>query len=149
MSLTNTAPPPAAEYRIHAATTGPGRAESSNGRQTLPFDIAWGAEPSGMFGPAEILVSALAACLLKGIERSARLIPFSYRAAEVEVRAERQDSPPRFTRVRYELTVVTDESDHKLHLLHENLRRFGTVYNTLSAACDLDGTIRSSPAAAG
>ncbi|MGW3071332.1 hypothetical protein [Kitasatospora sp. NPDC001132] len=26
-------------------------------------------------------------------------------------------------------------------LLHQNLRRFGTVYNTLAAVCDVDGTV--------
>jgi uncharacterized OsmC-like protein len=142
MSSTNVAQQSPAPYRIHATTVGRGRAEASSEHQSVPFDIAWGSEPAGLFGPAELLITALAACLLKGIERSAQLMPFSFESADVDVVAERQESPPRFTRIRYELTVVTDESEHKVELLHENLRKFGTVYNTLATACDLDGTIR-------
>jgi uncharacterized OsmC-like protein len=132
---------PSTAYRVHAATVGHGSAEVTNGQQVLPLDTAWESEPSGRFGPAELLTSALAACLLKGLERSARLMPFSYDSATVEVIAERQDSPPRFTAVRYELTIVTGESDRRVQLLHENLRKFGTVFNTLSAACDVQGTV--------
>jgi uncharacterized OsmC-like protein len=135
--------PPTA-YRVQAATTGHGTAEATNGQQVVPLDTAWASEPTGRFGPAELLASALAACLLKGLERSGQLMPFSYESASVDVVAERQDNPPRFTSLRYQLTIVTAEPDRRVDLLHENLRKFGTVFNTLSAACDLDGTVRRS-----
>lgn len=139
---------PVTTYHVRGMAAGDGNAEVTNGQQAVPLDIAWATEASGRFGPAELLASALAACLLKGVERSAQLMPFRYDSAAVEVTAERQDSPPRFTALRYELTIVSGEPDRKVALLHENLRKFGTVFNTLAAACDVRGTIqRTDPSA--
>ncbi|MEV7184516.1 hypothetical protein [Kitasatospora sp. NPDC093102] len=53
----------------------------------------------------------------------------------------RQDAPPRFTALTYELRLVADEPQRRIDLLHQNLLRFGTVYNTPAAACDIDGTV--------
>jgi hypothetical protein len=44
--------------------------------------------------------------------------------------------------VTYELIVDTDETDHRLELLHKNVRKFGTISNTVADAVDLKGTIR-------
>ena len=44
--------------------------------------------------------------------------------------------------IEYTLTVDTDESDKRLELLHQNVMKFGTVYNTLAAGTAISGTIR-------
>jgi hypothetical protein len=44
--------------------------------------------------------------------------------------------------VDYELIVDTDENDRRLELLHLNVRKFGTVLNTVAAATKLEGTIK-------
>jgi hypothetical protein len=44
-------------------------------------------------------------------------------------------------RIEYEITVGTEESNRRLELLHENIRRFGTIYNTLFTSTDLTGII--------
>ena len=49
------------------------------------------------------------------------------------------------TLVRYRLEGVTDEPSERGDLLHTNLRRHGTVYNTLAATCDVDGEIVAVP----
>ena len=67
--------------------------------------------------------------------------PFSYRHAEADVTARRQTNPPRFVEITYELRIDTDESERRLELLHRNLRRYGTVYNTLAAVADVDGRV--------
>ena len=114
----------------------------------IPIDAAWGRqEPSGLPGPAELLASAFAACLLKNMERAATLLPFRYESVEVDVRARRQDSPPRFVEIAYEVRVVTDEEPRRLELLHRNLSQFGTIYNTLAASCDVHGTVVAAPPA--
>ncbi len=92
-------------------------------------------------GPAELLALSLGACILKNVERFSHLLSFTYEGAEVTVEAERQDDPPRFTRITYELRVRTDEGPHRVELLHKNVRRFGTVYNTLAASCEVEGSI--------
>ena len=96
-------------------------------------------------GPAELLILAFAACLLKNVERFSHLLSFDYDGASVAVEAGRQDAPPRFPTIRYELRVATTESEHRVELLHRNICRFGTVYNTLAAACDVEGRIVAGP----
>jgi uncharacterized OsmC-like protein len=92
-------------------------------------------------GPAELLCASLAACLLKNIERYSEMLPLDYDVATVEVEAERQDTPPKMTRMRYRIEVATDEPEHRIGLLHRNIRKFGTITNTLAAACELTGEV--------
>ena len=99
-------------------------------------------------GPAELLCASLAACLLKNIERFSEMLPFEYELASVEVTAQRQESPPKMTHMSYRIEIVTDEPAHRVDLLHRNIRKFGTITNTLAASCDLTGELiaRSEPA---
>lgn len=92
-------------------------------------------------GPAELLCGALAACLLKNVERFSQMLPFQYDGARVHVAAERQDSPPRFTRFTYRLELVTDEPERRVELLHKNVRKFGTVSGTLGLAAEVVGEL--------
>lgn len=96
-------------------------------------------------GPADILAASLAACLLKNVERFSHLLSFRYEAADVDVELEREEPPqvpaPCIVRARYRLRLVTPETTERVELLHRNIRRSGTVGNTLGAAVDLDGSI--------
>ena len=94
------------------------------------------------FNPAELFLAALAACMLKGIERVTPMLKFKLRGVEVRLHAVRQDSPPKMVAIDYELTVDTDEDDRRLELLHHNVRKFGTITNTVAAAARLEGTMR-------
>jgi len=80
--------------------------------------------------------------MIKGIEPVTPLLHFSLRAVEVHVDGVRQDVPPRMESIRYEIVVDTDEPDHKLELLHENVKKFGTVYNTVALGTSLSGALR-------
>jgi uncharacterized OsmC-like protein len=90
-------------------------------------------------GPAELLCASLAACLLKNIERYSELLPFAYDVASVAVEADRQDVPPMMIRMSYRIEIVTDEPQARVEVLHRNIRKYGTIPNTLAAACDLTG----------
>jgi len=92
--------------------------------------------------PVELLLSALAACMLKGIERVTPLLKFRIDGAEVSLEAVRQDAPPKLTLIRYEIVVDSDESDQRLDLLHRNILKYGTISNTLGGAVPLEGTLR-------
>lgn len=94
------------------------------------------------FNPAEMLLASLAACMLKGTERVIPMLEFDLRGIEVSLRGQRQDSPPKMVKIDYEIVVDTDETDQRLDLLHRNLQKYGTIYNTLAGACELVGTIR-------
>lgn len=129
------------EYRIIARRSAPARATANWKQAEIELDIT----PSGRddaFNPAELLLTAVAACMLKGIERLTPMLTFALESATVHVRGVRQDNPPRMIRIEYELVVDTAESDRRLALLHENLKKFGTIYNTVAAACELEGCIR-------
>ncbi|MBH0110101.1 OsmC family protein [Salinibacterium sp. NG22] len=129
-------------YEVHGRSVARHEASIQAGNQTIPIDALWGAsESSALPGPADLLASALAACMLKNLERSGALIPFSYESAEIDVRARRQDAPPKFVEFEYEIRLVTNEDERRVDMLHRNLSHYGTVYNTLAAVADVHGTI--------
>lgn len=92
--------------------------------------------------PAELLLAAVAACILKNMERIAPMIHFEYQGVTVKVHGVRQDAPPKMVRIDYEILVDSDENAHKLKLMHENIRKYGTVYNTVAPGTELTGTLR-------
>ena len=64
------------------------------------------------------------------------------RGVEVHVHGVRQDVPPRLESISYEITVDTDEPDRRLALLHENVKKYGTVFNTVAPGTELSGLLR-------
>lgn len=133
-------------YAVDARIVAPGRSEISSKGSPIAFDSSPGQSPD-LPGPAELLASAFAACLLKNVERFSEILPFRQSGASVHVEVDRQDSPPRFTRITYELRVVTDEEPRRVALLHRNLTTHGTVFNTLASACEVTGELVADPPA--
>jgi len=105
---------------------------------TLDTDVNGRADA---FNPAELLLAALAACMIKGIERVAPMNHFKFRGVEVRLHGIRQDAPPFMSQITYELIVDTDEEDRRLDLLHLNVRKYGTIFNTVAAATKLESVI--------
>lgn len=97
---------------------------------------------SDAFNPAELFLAAIAACMIKGIERVTPMLKFRLNGVEVRLHGVRQDAPPRMVSVDYEIIVDTDESDQRLELLHTNVRKYGTISNTVAEATRLEGVIR-------
>lgn len=129
-------------YEVEASILAPGTSEARMKRSAVVFDTS--PEPRDELpGPGELLATAFAACMLKNVERFSRLLGFRQEGARVRVVAERQESPPRFTRVEYELVLATDEPPERVELLRRNLVKFGSVYNTLAAVFEVTGTIRA------
>jgi uncharacterized OsmC-like protein len=108
----------------------------------VPFDGTAG-RLDALPGPSDVLAAALCACILKNVERFSHILSFQYESASVEVTAEREEPPPRIARVSYVLRVVTDEPRARVELLHRNIRKFGTITNTLAAAGEVTGSIES------
>lgn len=94
------------------------------------------------FNPAELLLAALSACMIKGIERVVPILKFSLSGVEVRIQGVRQDVPPKMESIGYEIIVDTEESDQRLSLLHENVKKYGTVFNTVAPGTHLSGTLR-------
>lgn len=114
-------------------------AHCKDARITLDTDLAGRRDA---FNPAELLLAALSACMIKGIERVTPILKFDLRSVDVRVHGVRQDVPPRMESIRYEIVVDTDESEQRLNLLHENVKKYGTVFNTVAPGTDLSGVLR-------
>lgn len=128
------------EYVVHAKNAPGGHGEIVARGVSLSFD---GSQSNDLAapGPADLLASALAACVLKNVERFSNILPFEYRSASVQVTLGRQDSPPKIVRGRYELRIETDEPTVRCDLLHRNVAKFGTISNTLALSFDLVGVL--------
>jgi uncharacterized OsmC-like protein len=132
-------------YWVDAHSTLGGAATATTKQATIDFDATAG-QTDTLPGPADLFTAAFAACVLKNVERFSQILPSRYERASIEVTTERQDAPPRMIAVRYVLRVVTDEPPPRVELLHTNIRRHGTVFNTLAAVCDVTGDIVAEPA---
>ena len=129
------------EYRVKARRVDALGSVATTKAAEIVLDTALDGRPDA-FNPAELFLAAIAACMIKGIERVTPMLHFELRGVEVHLHAIRQDNPPKIVSVDYELIVDTDEDDHRLELLHTNVRKYGTISNTVAAATKLDGVIR-------
>lgn len=115
--------------------------ESRCKQATIALDTDLAGNPNA-FNPAELLLAALSACMIKGIERVTPILKFELKGVEVRVHGIRQDVPPRLEAISYEIIVDTDEPDRRLALLHDNVKKYGTVFNTVAPGTSLSGVLR-------
>jgi len=128
------------EYAVQARRVDAHGSEATTKDATIALDTDIKGRPDA-FNPAEMLLASVAACMIKGIERVTPMLHFQLRGVEVKLHGVRQDSPPKIISVDYELIVDTEETDQRLELLHKNVQRYGTIYNTVAAATALSGRI--------
>jgi uncharacterized OsmC-like protein len=129
------------EYNVSATRIGADGSEAHTKEARLVLDTAIAGRVDA-FNPAELLLASLAAYIIKGIERVTPMLHFVFRGVTVHLHGIRQDAPPMLTEINYEIVVDTDEDERRLELLHTNVRKYGTISNTLARATILKGTIR-------
>jgi uncharacterized OsmC-like protein len=129
------------EYRVSAHRIDSHGSEAFTKEATVVLDTDVNGRLDA-FNPAELLLASVAACMIKGIERVAPILKFAFRGVEVKLHGVRLDKPPKMVAITYELIVDTDEVDRRLDLLHENVRKFGTISNTVAEATKLEGKIK-------
>ena len=127
------------EVTAHRLDAHGSQADCKDAKIRLDTDLAGRRDA---FNPAELLLAALSACMIKSIERVTPLLKFNLRGVEVRMHGVRQDVPPKMASIRYEIVVDTDESDQRLNLLHDNVKKYGTVFNTVAPGTELDGVLR-------
>ncbi|HEV55882.1 MAG TPA: OsmC family peroxiredoxin [Phycisphaerales bacterium] len=91
--------------------------------------------------PPELLLAALAACMVRAIQRALPLLRMEIGSLRIELRGWRQDSPPAIARIEYTITVETEADEEALDLLHRNVQK-GTIYHTLAAGTEVTGSLR-------
>ena len=131
---------PKLQFDVAARRLSAHASQASCKRTTIALDTDMAGNPDA-FNPAELLLAALSACMIKGIERVAPILKFELRGVEVRVHGVRQDVPPRMESISYEIEVDTDEPEHRLSLLHENVKKYGTVFNTVAPGTNLSGLL--------
>ena len=133
-------PKPKLQFDVAARRLNAHASQATCKRATIPLDTDMAGNPDA-FNPAELLLAALSACMIKGIERVVPILKFDLRGVVVRVHGIRQDVPPRMESISYEIEVDTDEPEHRLALLHENVKKYGTVFNTVAPGTDLSGVL--------
>lgn len=128
------------EYSVTARRIDAHGSEARAGSAVLDIDTDL-AGRADAFNPAELFLASIAACMLKGIERVVPLLEFRLQGVSVSLRGVRQDAPPKMLSVTYEIVVDTDEPDSRLDLLHKNVRKYGTISNTVADALTLEGVL--------
>ena len=91
--------------------------------------------------PAELLLGAFAACCLKNVQRFSELLNFTYTNASIEVVGERQEKPTKIVAIHYVIHLSSTDKKLNPELLHKNLQKFGTIYNTLKGIGDVSGEL--------
>jgi uncharacterized OsmC-like protein len=127
------------EYSITATSTSTGHATISAKSNTYVFGVA--ANQTEMAGPTELLLSAFAACCLKNVERFSSILHYSYNVATIEVTGQRQEKPAMINTIHFTLHITTNDAHLNGDLLLKNIQKFGTIYNTLNAVCEIDGQL--------
>jgi uncharacterized OsmC-like protein len=135
---------PKLEFDVAAQRLSAHASQASCKRAIIALDTDMAGNPDA-FNPAELLLAALSACMIKGIERVVPILKFELRAVSVRIHGIRQDVPPRMESISYEIEVDTDEPEHRLALLHENVKKYGTVFNTVAPGTNLSGTMLRKP----
>jgi len=128
------------EYFVNAKSSSNGQADFSIRQSTVSFGVA--SDEKELPNPAELLLGAFAACCLKNIERFSKMLKFHYETAQIEVSAERQNVPSKITDIHYLIQIKSDDKRLNVKLLHKNIEKHGTIYNTLKATCLISGDIQ-------
>ena len=133
------------EYRVTAKRIDQSGSEATTKEASVTLDTSM-AGRSDAFNPAELLLAAISACIIKGIERVSPMLNFQFSGVDIKLRGERQDTPPMMALIEYELIVATDETDQRLELLHTNVQKYGTIFNTIAKATTIRGSIKRATA---
>ena len=129
------------QYEIRATVVPPGSANAKANQSEIRFDATSGRDDV-LPNPAELLLTSLAACMLKNVQRYSEILNLPYRSAKVAIHGVRNDNPPFIKEINYTLEVDTDADDRKISTWHKNILKFGTITNTLSRACMLTGKMQ-------
>ncbi len=115
------------------------------GGESIDVNSGWASESTELPVPADLLAATFSDFLLKNLEWVEAILDSYYDGAQVEATVRRHGAPPRLSEIAYEVFLTTDESERRVDLVYTNLRKYGAVFNTLAASCDVHGRIVAEP----
>jgi len=126
------------EYEIKAEVKAGGTAQAQVNQSVVHFDATSGRDDV-LPNAAELLLTSLAACILKNVQRYSEILKIPYRKAKISVHGIRNDNPPFMKEINYKLEIDTDANERRVNTWHKNIVKFGTITNTLMRACEVKG----------
>lgn len=126
------------QYHLSGSISPKREASFSVREQRVPFGVGG---QDDLPNPAELLLGAFAACCLKNVQRFSGILGFDYASASIAVTGERQEQPTKMVAIRYVIQLSGIDEKLNLELLHKNIRKFGTIYNTLKEVCEVSGEL--------
>ena len=127
-------------FEVQADRTDASGSIVTSKQATLTIDTSMAGRLDAL-NPVELLLAAQAACIIKGIERVAGTLGISYDSVHVALTAHRPQDEARIEDITYLVTMDTTANQAKLDLLHKNVMKFGTIYNTIRSGTRLEGSI--------
>lgn len=128
------------EYKITATVQQGGKAKAVANQSEVSFDATSGRNDK-LPNPAELLLTSVAACMLKNVQRYSEILKIPYRSAKITVNGIRNENPPYMKKISYKLQIDTDAGENKIKNWHKNILKYGTITNTVNRACEFEGTM--------
>ncbi|MFW5830895.1 MAG: OsmC family protein [Prolixibacteraceae bacterium] len=126
------------EYKITATVQTGGKAKADANKTEVSFDATSGRDDT-LPNPAELLLTSVAACMLKNVQRYSEILKIEYRSAKITVEGKRNENPPYMKEISYKLEIDTDAGGNKIKNWHKNILKYGTITNTVNRACKFEG----------
>ena len=127
------------EYSVSGKLEAHTSAHFTSKTKNITFGI--GSKQNHLPNPAELLLGSFAACCLKNVDRFSSMLKFEYQNATIEVVGIRQEKPTKLIEIKYLIRIESKDSHLNPELLHRNLQKFGTIYNTLKDVLAISGEI--------
>ena len=128
------------KYQVHADSIAKDNASIQIKQSSIDFGITSQSADS-LPNPAELFLGSLSACMLKNLERFSILMKFNYTKASIHIEAKRNEKPPSMEAIKYDLKIYSQEKHINVPLLLKNIENYGTIYNTIKAVCEIEGSI--------
>ena len=81
------------DYKITATAHEGGKAKAVANQSEVAFDATSGRDDV-LPNPAELLLTSVAACMLKNVQRYSEILKIPYRSAKITVNGIRNENPP-------------------------------------------------------
>jgi len=102
------------EYEIQAEVKAGGTAQAQVNQSVVHFDATSGRDDV-LPNPAELLLTSLAAWILKNVQRYSEILKIPYRKAKISVHGIRNDNPPFMKEINYTIEIDTDANERRIN----------------------------------